>query len=100
MKQRLSRVDRPANHASARPWLSVLATAIAFAFALHLTAPALHAQTGVISGRVVAAGSNEPLSGVEISVGRVGTTSDAEGQFRLSGIPGSDVTLTTALSRL
>ncbi len=93
MTRRVSRVDRPADRESARPWFSVLATAIAFAIGLHVSAPVLHAQTGTISGRVVAAGTNEPLSAVEISVGRVGTTTDADGRFRLNDIPGSDVTL-------
>ena len=65
------------------------------AFALLASASTIHAQTGSIAGHVRAVGTNEPLSGAQITV--VGSqqraTSDETGSFRITGLSGSDVTL-------
>jgi TonB-linked SusC/RagA family outer membrane protein len=75
----------------------VLATAAAL---LLGAAPLAHAQTGTISGVVVAEGSLRPLANAQIGVdgqaGR-GAVTDAAGRFRLAGLTGSTVTLTARL---
>lgn len=60
-------------------------------------APPLAAQqsAGSVAGRVVAAGTQRPLADVQISVvgtGR-GTTTNADGQFLIPGVPAGDRTL-------
>ena len=65
------------------------------AFALLASASTIHAQAGSVAGHVRAVGSNEPLSGAQITV--VGSqqraSSDEPGAFRISGLSGTDVTL-------
>ena len=65
--------------------------------AFTIAADPLGAQTGqgVITGTVVAAGTEAPIANAQITAqgtGRV-ALSDANGRFRLSGLSGSDVTL-------
>ncbi|MDT8367612.1 MAG: TonB-dependent receptor [Longimicrobiales bacterium] len=52
-------------------------------------------ETGSIIGRVVDAGSAVPLTGVQVSVndGEVGTLTDMDGRFVLSGVPAGPVSL-------
>ncbi len=58
------------------------------------------AQSGAISGSVVAEGSQRPLAGAQITVegqaGR-GTVSDASGRFRLAVVTGNSVTVIARL---
>ncbi|MHB1168734.1 MAG: TonB-dependent receptor domain-containing protein [Longimicrobiales bacterium] len=67
---------------------------IALLLWLGLTA-SVSAQSGAIAGRVIDAGTQQPVSGAQIIVDNTGTgtISDAQGQFRLDSIPGSEVTL-------
>jgi len=65
---------------------------------LTLTAAArpLHAQTGgVVAGVVIDARTQRPVADVQVGIeGRaVGTTTNAGGQFRLTSLPGTQVTL-------
>ena len=59
----------------------------------------LHAQAvagaGVISGTVLATGSETPIANAQIAAQGTGrlTLSDANGRFRLTGLPSGDVTL-------
>jgi TonB-linked SusC/RagA family outer membrane protein len=59
-----------------------------WAFAL---APGAHAQepTGTVTGRITEARSGAPIEGASITVGstRVGTTSGADGRYRVTGAP-------------
>jgi TonB-dependent SusC/RagA subfamily outer membrane receptor len=67
-----------------------------FIAGLALAAPrAARAQDNSISGRVVAAGSNEGLAGAQITVsgGTQRAASDADGRFRITGLTGTDVRL-------
>jgi TonB-linked SusC/RagA family outer membrane protein len=60
----------------------------------------VHAQGGTISGTVVAEGSLRPLANAQVTVdGQVGrgSVTDAGGRFRIAGVTGSTVTLTTRL---
>ncbi len=70
-------------------------TTITVLIAMLVTAPALGAQDGVIAGRVVTEGTLQPVSGAQITVAgtTLGTTSDAQGRFRLGGLSGPSVTL-------
>ena len=56
---------------------------------------ALHAQDNSVAGSVRASGTNEPLRGAQISVvgGSQRAVSDERGQFRLTGLSGTNVTL-------
>jgi TonB-linked SusC/RagA family outer membrane protein len=60
-----------------------------------LLAPSFALAQQIVAGSVVAAGSQEPISGARVSV--VGTTlatqTDANGQFRVAGVTGTIVTL-------
>lgn len=59
-----------------------------------LIAPAVQAQQGgTVSGRVLAENSGAPVSGVQISAGARGASSDVSGQFRITGLAGDSVTL-------
>jgi TonB-linked SusC/RagA family outer membrane protein len=78
-------------------WL-LSAAAYVSPLAITLTAP-LAAQavagTGVISGTVLATGSEAPVANAQITAQGTGrlTVSDANGRFRLTGLPSGDVTL-------
>src|SRR5881398_336179 len=65
------------------------------AFALLASASTIHAQAGTIAGHVRAVGTNEPLSGAQITVvnGQQRATSDETGAFRITGLTGTNVTL-------
>ena len=70
----------------------------AFGFTAVLTAlmsTGASAQQGTLGGTVVAAGTQEPITGAQVTV--VGTTlrslTDASGRFRLSGVSGTTATL-------
>jgi TonB-linked SusC/RagA family outer membrane protein len=80
-----------------RRWL---ACHVALALLLGATPAVARAQTGTISGTVVAEGSLRPLANAQVTVdgqtGR-GTVTDAGGRFRLAGLSGTSVTLTTRL---
>jgi TonB-linked SusC/RagA family outer membrane protein len=66
---------------------------------LVLPTPRVHVQQAVITGVVLAAETQEPLTGVQIVV--VGTTNgavtDAQGRFRIDGLSGEEVTLRVEL---
>ncbi len=65
------------------------------AFALLASASTIHAQAGTIAGHVRAVGTNEPLSGAQITVvgAQQRATSDETGAFHLTGVSGTTVTL-------
>ena len=70
-----------------------------FAGALALAASlipvsVLSAQTGVVAG-VIVGGAGQPVSGalIRVSGTQLGTTSDANGRFRIPGLAGDSVTL-------
>ncbi|NUO37824.1 MAG: SusC/RagA family TonB-linked outer membrane protein [Gemmatimonadaceae bacterium] len=91
--------SRPAARArlTARRWLAWPAALMAL---LALAPGVALAQTGIVSGTVVAEGSLRPLANVQVTVegqpGR-GAVTDAGGRFRLAGLSGSTVTLVTRL---
>jgi TonB-linked SusC/RagA family outer membrane protein len=65
-----------------------------------ITGPAARAQEGVVAGSVVAEASQTPLPAVQIIVqGETGkgAMTDASGRFRISGLTGTQVTLTARL---
>src|ERR1043166_2603181 len=69
---------------------------IAFAaFALVATASSIHAQANSVAGVVRAIGTNEPLSGAQITVvgGQQRASADADGRFRITGLTGTSVVL-------
>ena len=75
---------------------STLAGTLVAALALAFVAPhSALAQNGAIAGRVVATGTNEALSGAQVTVvgTTVGATSDDNGRFRITGVSGTTVTL-------
>jgi hypothetical protein len=51
------------------------------------------AVTAVIQGRVVEAGTFRPLNGAQVTIAgmQLGTLADAEGRYRLAGVPAGDV---------
>jgi TonB-linked SusC/RagA family outer membrane protein len=62
---------------------------------LAARAPALAAQQGTIAGVVVAEGTNTPIAEAQVRVANTttGTTTDAAGRFRLTGVTGTDVSI-------
>jgi TonB-linked SusC/RagA family outer membrane protein len=76
--------------AARRRWIHVLAVAVGVA------ARALAAQSaGTVSGTVVAAGAGTPLADAQVTVEGTtgGTSTDANGRFRLGGLVGETVRL-------
>jgi iron complex outermembrane receptor protein len=72
------------------PMLRAGAVALAAVLAMLVLAGSAWAQgSGTIQGRVLAAGSGEPLSGVSVVVTGTGfgALTDAQGGFRLAGVP-------------
>jgi TonB-linked SusC/RagA family outer membrane protein len=51
------------------------------------TLPLAAQQTGAIAGRVTSATSLQPISGVSVVLGDRGTLTDAQGRYRLNGVP-------------
>lgn len=45
------------------------------------------AATGSVSGTIIYAASGDPLGGIRVSVGGISTTTSANGQFTLNGVP-------------
>ena len=80
------------NHPRPRSWLRPLALV---ATALLAAAQPALAQTGSITGIVVASGSSNPIPAAQVNVAgtSIGTTTDANGRFRLGGLSGASVTL-------
>ena len=96
MREMWSRLTRPTHARPARRHFLQIATAAALTIGLQIAgAGVASAQEGTISGRVIAVGTKEPLSGAVVTV--VGATqranTDAQGQFRLAGVSGTSVTL-------
>jgi TonB-linked SusC/RagA family outer membrane protein len=62
---------------------------------LAASASALAAQQGTIAGVVVAEGTNTPIAEAQVRVANTttGTTTDAAGRFRLTGVTGTDVSI-------
>src|SRR4051812_12525783 len=73
---------------------ALVAVAIGTLAAIGLSRP-LHAQGNSIAGRVQVAGTNEPVRSAQISVAgtQLGAVSDEQGQFRITGVTGTSVTL-------
>jgi TonB-linked SusC/RagA family outer membrane protein len=77
-------------------WRRVLLTALAAVAAAAAPAAPLPAQAGgVISGVVIDARTQRPLAAAQVAVeGRTaGTTTNEAGQFRLTNVPGTQVTI-------
>lgn len=77
------------------PVFRTAAVALLVAVAIPAVSTSVRAQDNSIAGRVVSAGSNEPLPAAQISV--VGSSlrvnSDDQGRFRLTGLSGTSVRL-------
>src|SRR5262245_8934355 len=71
--------------------MSVFRTAAVALLLAVAIPPTARAQDNSVGGRVVAAGTNEPLPGAQITAvgGTARTTSDEQGRFRLTGITGT-----------
>ena len=71
-------------------WLALAAAVVLAAAAAPSTA---QAQTGVVTGQVVDAQTLAPLGNVQVMVvgTSVGTLTDADGNYRLSGVPAGEV---------
>jgi iron complex outermembrane receptor protein len=65
------------------------------ALAVIGAAPPARAQDNVVAGRVMVAGTNEPIRAAQITVtgGTQGAVSDDEGRFRITGLSGTTATL-------
>src|SRR5512143_2173881 len=89
-----SRVFWPASACPVRKRSAHIASALAAAIALQF-AGAHIARAQEITGRVVATGSNEPLTRARIGVvgGTQRAVADDDGRFRLTGLTGTTVTL-------
>jgi hypothetical protein len=57
------------------------------------------ALTAVVQGHVVEAGTFRPLNGAQVTIPgtEIGTLADAEGRYRLAGVPAGDVTVRVQL---
>jgi TonB-linked SusC/RagA family outer membrane protein len=76
-----------------RTALTAAATWALFAHAL----PAEAQQTGTVSGQVIDAASRQPVSQVQVLVQdtRLGTMTDDNGRFQITGVPGGRIQLRT-----
>ncbi|HEY4137115.1 MAG TPA: carboxypeptidase regulatory-like domain-containing protein, partial [Casimicrobiaceae bacterium] len=72
--------------------LSIAGVAVAMLFSGARVATA---QDGAITGRVVSAGTNDPIANAQITVagGTQRATSDPDGRFRLTGVTSGSVTI-------
>jgi TonB-linked SusC/RagA family outer membrane protein len=64
------------------------------AFCAVLAPQLVYGQAGTIAGTVVTEGSGTPISGVQISAGTHGASTDVSGRFRILQLTGDSVTLT------
>src|SRR5688572_33497832 len=73
--------------------LRMIAIALALAASLAAATP-IAAQTGVVAGIVVGS-AGQPVAGalIRVSGTSLGTSSDANGRFRIPGLTGDSVTL-------
>ncbi|HET7374600.1 MAG TPA: SusC/RagA family TonB-linked outer membrane protein [Gemmatimonadaceae bacterium] len=94
MSDSWSRLTRPARAWPVRNHFPHIASAFAVAIALQF-AGAHIARAQEVAGRVVATGSNEPLSRARIGVvgGTQRAVADDDGRFRITGLTGTTVTL-------
>ena len=78
----------------ARPWLRLVIPLFVVLCSLT-TVNAAAAQGSAITGNVVSAGSGQPIPAAQVLVSgtTIGTTTDANGRFRLGGLSGESVTL-------
>ena len=79
-----------------RGWPRVANLALTLAALLFAAPVFAQAQPGTVSGTVLVEGAQRPLAGAQITVEGVtgvGTTSDASGRFRLTGLSGTNVTI-------
>jgi len=79
-----------------RGWPRVANLALTLAALLFAAPVFAQAQPGTVSGTVLVEGAQRPLAGAQITVDGVtgvGTTSDASGRFRLTGLSGTNVTI-------
>lgn len=65
--------------------------------ALWITPLGAQEPTGVVRGRVTDGGSGRPLQGVTVSVGTRLTTTRADGQYQISGVPNGTDTVRTRM---
>ncbi len=72
----------------------IVAAALLLVASLLAASPALAQQGGVVAGSV-AGSSGQPVAGALVRVDgtQLGTSTDASGRFRLTGVPGDQVTL-------
>ena len=82
-----------APHGEASPWLRIVIPLFVALASLATSTLAL-AQATVVSGIVVGSASNPiPAAQVNVAGTQLGTTTDANGRFRISGVSGESVTL-------
>lgn len=96
MTTRVLRTARSAFRRAIRTCLPRVLVALALAAVTQFAAVAsLGAQDNSVSGRVRAAGTDEPLAGAQIIVagGTQRTATDNQGLFRITGLRGTTVTL-------
>lgn len=66
---------------------------VGLALAASVAPAVLSAQAGVVAGKVVAASSGVPVTGVQVAAGTSGAVTNVSGEFRISGLAGDSVTL-------
>jgi len=91
---RAVRQRHPTDRRGWAPRVTNLALTLA---AMLVAAPTFaQAQQGTIAGTVVIEGAQRPLAGAQVAVegqAGVGTTTDASGRFRITGLTGTSVTI-------
>jgi TonB-linked SusC/RagA family outer membrane protein len=83
-----------ANRGEARPWLRLVIPLLA-ALCVLIPSDRVAAQGSAITGTVVSSTSGAPIPSAQVLVSgtTIGTTTDANGRFRLDGLTGESVTL-------
>ena len=83
-----------AQRGEARPWLRLVIPLFVVLCSIT-TVNAAAAQGSAITGNVVSGGSGQPIPAAQVLVSgtTIGTTTDANGRFRLGGLSGESVTL-------
>jgi len=91
---RVKSVPRPAP-ASPALWRRAAVAAVVGALLTATARPLLAQTAGVVAGVVIDARTQRPLAAVQLGVegSAVGTTTNEDGQFRLTNVPGTQVTL-------